>query len=99
MMMMTDCLLSRANNLKKKEKRKKKKEKEKKRKKKKEKRKIFFLLYSLFFFVNITGCTNLFYSVKCMTPVSLSTNCISFHHNKLNAINSSPPLMDFEKQV
>jgi hypothetical protein len=42
---------------------------------------------------------NLFYSVKCMTPVSLSTNCISFHHNKLNAINSSPPLMDFEKQV
>jgi hypothetical protein len=53
MMMMTDCLLSRANNLKKKEKRKKKKEKRKKkkekRKKKKEKRKIFFLIYSLFF--------------------------------------------------
>jgi hypothetical protein len=93
MMMMTDCLLSRANNLKKKEKEKRKKKKEKRKKEK------YFFSFILYFFVNITGCMNLFYSVKCMTPVSLSTNCISFHHNKLNAINSSPPLMDFEKQV
>jgi hypothetical protein len=56
MMMMTDCLLSRANNLKKKEKEKRKKKKEKrkkekrkKKKRKKKKRKIFFLIYSLFF--------------------------------------------------
>jgi membrane-anchored glycerophosphoryl diester phosphodiesterase (GDPDase) len=54
MMMMTDCLLSRANNLKKKEKekRKKKKEKRKKEKRKKKKRKkknIFSHLFFIFF--------------------------------------------------
>jgi hypothetical protein len=49
MMMMTDCLLSRANNLKKKEKRKKKKRKKKKEKKKKEKKKnIFSHLFFIF---------------------------------------------------
>jgi len=52
MMMMTDCLLSRANNLKKKEKIKKKKKKKEKIKKKKEKRKkknIFSHLFFIFF--------------------------------------------------
>jgi phosphate/sulfate permease len=48
MMMMTDCLLSRANNLKKKEKEKRKKKKEK-RKKKKEKRKKKNIFSHLFF--------------------------------------------------